>query len=155
VIAARAAWLVLAACGGCDCFAPAWVVEGEVLVATPGPPLVVQVTVDDGPPRVALATLTREPRHALRWRQFGEGRRAMVTAWVDLDGSSMLEGLLARRSFTDVDELETPDDPDLVVLRAARPSAGDPIAVAELAFVPRESTCDSALATVVLTPEPP
>jgi hypothetical protein len=155
VIAARAALLVLAACGGCDCFAPAWVVEGEVLVPAPGPPLVVQVIVDDGPARVALATLAREPRYELRWRQFGEGRRATVTAWVDLDGSSMLEALLARRSFTDVDELETPDDPDLVVLRAARPSTGDPIAIAELELATRESRCDSGSATIVLAPEPP
>jgi hypothetical protein len=142
--------LAIAACAGCDCFAPAWVIDGEVTVPTAGRPLIVEVSADGAEPRIALATIAAD-RHQFRWQQFGEARRASVTAWLDNDGSSGLDELLERRTFTEFDERETPDDPDLVALRAARPSPGDPVAISqELVFGVRESTCESGAASVTL-----
>jgi hypothetical protein len=148
---ATSVFLAIVACAGCDCFAPAWVIDGKVTVPAAGRPLIVEITVDGVGPRIALATIADPAGHAFRWQQFGAGRSASLTAWIDSDGSSGLDALLAERRFTEFDERETPDDPGLVALRAADPSPGDPIAVSEeLAFPLRESTCDSGAASVTL-----
>jgi hypothetical protein len=143
--------LAIAAGAGCDCFDPAWVLDGKITVPAAGRPLIVELTIDGVGPRIALATIARPTGHAFRWQQFGAGRTASVTAWLDSDGSSGLDALLQDRTFTEFDERETPDDPGLVALRAAQPSPGDPIAVSEeLAFAMRESTCDSGAASITL-----
>lgn len=150
-ITATSLLLAIVTCAGCDCFAPAWVIDGEVSVPTAGGPLIVEVSVDGAQPQIVLATVAARDRHSFRWEQFGEAHRASVTAWLDSDGSSRLDELLERRTFTELDERETPDDPGLVALRAAQPSPGDPVEISpELEFPMRESTCESGAASITL-----